>query len=194
MGESDVLWDLGCGDGRILVEAARQVGCRCVGVDIDKACVADARRLAAEANVAHLCTFLTGDALKIAEQGLTNACASPASAFMFDEDSVCPESLPRPTAIVLYVTGTMLCALSGWLRAEWEHLTPAVRIATCVDALDTAVDYRDDAALFDKANPHGWEVSRADAHARYGIYVVPNRLTSVAEWEEALAPRLDELL
>ena len=31
----DVLWDLGCGDGRLLHHAAGQYGCRCVGVDID---------------------------------------------------------------------------------------------------------------------------------------------------------------
>ena len=34
--EHDTLLDLGCGDGRVLRCAApRQVGCRCVGVDVD---------------------------------------------------------------------------------------------------------------------------------------------------------------
>jgi SAM-dependent methyltransferase len=31
----DIVYDLGCGDGRILVEAAKKYGCRCVGCDID---------------------------------------------------------------------------------------------------------------------------------------------------------------
>jgi SAM-dependent methyltransferase len=37
--KTDVVYDLGCGDGRIVVTAARNYGCRAVGVDIDKECV-----------------------------------------------------------------------------------------------------------------------------------------------------------
>jgi ribosomal protein L11 methylase PrmA len=33
--KDDVVYDLGCGDGRILVAAATRYGCRCVGFDID---------------------------------------------------------------------------------------------------------------------------------------------------------------
>ena len=34
-GRSDIVYDLGCGDGRILVTAARKFGARAVGVEID---------------------------------------------------------------------------------------------------------------------------------------------------------------
>ena len=44
----DVLWDLGCGDGRVLHQAAVQHGCRCVGLEIDRACVDEAQQRAAE--------------------------------------------------------------------------------------------------------------------------------------------------
>jgi uncharacterized protein (TIGR03000 family) len=44
----DVVWDLGCGDGRILVTAASEYGCRACGFDIDpqrvKDSLANARR------------------------------------------------------------------------------------------------------------------------------------------------------
>jgi SAM-dependent methyltransferase len=33
--KNDLVYDLGCGDGRIVVTAARQFGCRCVGYDVD---------------------------------------------------------------------------------------------------------------------------------------------------------------
>jgi ribosomal protein L11 methylase PrmA len=33
--KDDLVYDLGCGDGRILVAAATRYGCRCVGYDID---------------------------------------------------------------------------------------------------------------------------------------------------------------
>ena len=53
---NDVLWDLGCGDGRIPVTAAKQYGCRARGFDIDpqrvKDSLANARRHGAERLVA----------------------------------------------------------------------------------------------------------------------------------------------
>jgi precorrin-6B methylase 2 len=36
---TDLIYDLGCGDGRIVVTAARQRGCRAIGYDIDPQCV-----------------------------------------------------------------------------------------------------------------------------------------------------------
>jgi uncharacterized protein (TIGR03000 family) len=39
----DVLWDLGCGDGRILVTAARKFGIKARGFEIDPKCLEEAR-------------------------------------------------------------------------------------------------------------------------------------------------------
>jgi ribosomal protein L11 methylase PrmA len=33
--QTDVLYDLGCGDGRIVVAAAKKVGCQAIGFDVD---------------------------------------------------------------------------------------------------------------------------------------------------------------
>ncbi len=33
--KTDLVYDLGCGDGRIVVTAAKNFGCRCIGYDID---------------------------------------------------------------------------------------------------------------------------------------------------------------
>jgi SAM-dependent methyltransferase len=41
--KEDVVYDLGCGDGRIVVAAAKTYGCRAVGFDIDPLRVKDAR-------------------------------------------------------------------------------------------------------------------------------------------------------
>ena len=60
---SDVVYDLGCGDGRIVIAAAREFGARGVGVDINPALVEEARRNAALARVEHLVTFRVEDAL-----------------------------------------------------------------------------------------------------------------------------------
>ena len=43
VGPRDVVYDLGCGDGRIVIAAARKFGARGVGIDIDPALVARAQ-------------------------------------------------------------------------------------------------------------------------------------------------------
>jgi SAM-dependent methyltransferase len=50
----DVVYDLGCGDGRIVVAAARRYGCRAVGVDIDPRRVEEARAKVAAARLEKL--------------------------------------------------------------------------------------------------------------------------------------------
>jgi SAM-dependent methyltransferase len=58
---SDVVYDLGSGDGRIVITAAKKYGARGVGVDIDPALVTQARRNAAAAGVADRVRFVTQD-------------------------------------------------------------------------------------------------------------------------------------
>jgi SAM-dependent methyltransferase len=65
VGPEDVLFDLGSGDGRIVITAARRLGARGVGVDIDPALVELARQNAAAAGVSHLVTFRVQDALTV---------------------------------------------------------------------------------------------------------------------------------
>jgi len=62
--KSDVLYDLGCGDGRILVTAARKYGCKAVGYDLDPLRLQEARRNAARHGVSHLVTIERKDVLK----------------------------------------------------------------------------------------------------------------------------------
>jgi len=61
VGRDDVVYDLGCGDGRIVIAAARQFGARGVGVDIDPQRVREARENAQRAGVADRVRFLRQD-------------------------------------------------------------------------------------------------------------------------------------
>jgi SAM-dependent methyltransferase len=63
VGKGDVVYDLGCGDGRIPITAARVYGARGVGVDIDPQRIAEANANAKQAGVAHLVTFRLENAL-----------------------------------------------------------------------------------------------------------------------------------
>lgn len=60
----DVLYDIGCGDGRIVITAARRYGARGVGLDIDKAMIEDSERNAAAAGVSDRVRFIAMDATK----------------------------------------------------------------------------------------------------------------------------------
>ena len=50
----DLVYDLGCGDGRVLVTAAKDYGSRCRGYDIDPLRVRDSLENARESGVEHL--------------------------------------------------------------------------------------------------------------------------------------------
>ena len=57
------MYDLGSGDGRIVILAARRYGARGVGVEIDPQLVWFARQEAKRRQVEHLVTFFHADAL-----------------------------------------------------------------------------------------------------------------------------------
>ena len=59
--KQDVLYDLGSGDGRIPITAARVYGARAVGIELDPALVNEATTAARQAGVADRVTFLTQD-------------------------------------------------------------------------------------------------------------------------------------
>lgn len=72
VGASDVVYDLGSGDGRIVIAAVRDFGARRgVGVDIDPHRVRDGLRNAAAADVTDRTAFFEGDVLKYDFSGAT---------------------------------------------------------------------------------------------------------------------------
>ncbi|MBV9191825.1 MAG: class I SAM-dependent methyltransferase [Betaproteobacteria bacterium] len=69
--DKDVVMDIGCGDGRIVIEAAKRYGARGVCVDIDSRRIADARDNAAAAGVVDRIEFRQQDAMKTDLKGVT---------------------------------------------------------------------------------------------------------------------------
>lgn len=61
----DTVYDLGCGDGRIVVTAARKYGCRAFGCDLDPLRVSEARTNAENSGVAHLVTVEQRDLFSV---------------------------------------------------------------------------------------------------------------------------------
>src|ERR671919_1136131 len=65
VGPDDVVYDLGCGDGRIVIAAAQKFGARGVGVDIDPRLIVQAEANARTAGVQNRVKFIIGDAMKV---------------------------------------------------------------------------------------------------------------------------------
>jgi SAM-dependent methyltransferase len=65
VGKNDVLYDLGCGDGRIVVTAVRKCGCRGFGFDINPRRVEESQRNARRRNVERLATIEERDIFEL---------------------------------------------------------------------------------------------------------------------------------
>ena len=63
--KDDVVYDLGCGDGRIVITAAARFGARGVGIDYDPERIAEANANAERAGVQDLVTCIEQDAMQV---------------------------------------------------------------------------------------------------------------------------------
>ena len=64
VGPEDVVYDIGCGDGRMVITAAKRFGARGVGIDIDSALIEECRAGAKREGVEGLVRFIRMDATK----------------------------------------------------------------------------------------------------------------------------------
>ena len=69
--QGDLVYDLGCGDGRIVIAAVKTAGVRGVCVEIDPARLAMARSEAEQAGLADRIRFVEGDLFKVSLTGAT---------------------------------------------------------------------------------------------------------------------------
>jgi len=97
----DIVYDLGSGDGRLVIQAARRYGARGVGVEREARLVERARAAALSARVADRVSFTQGD--------------------LFDTD------LRGATVVTFYLLPPLLDRLVPKLRAE---LAPGARIVS----------------------------------------------------------------
>jgi len=100
---SDVVYDLGCGDGRIVIAAAQKFGARGVGIDIDPERIKEANARARAAGVADRVRFQVGD--------------------IFSDDV----KIGDATVVTLY----LLPSLNERLRPKlWRELKPGTRVVS----------------------------------------------------------------
>lgn len=97
----DVVYDLGSGDGRIVIIAAQKYGARGVGVEMDARLVEMARQVAREGDVASRATFL--------------------------EDNLFTADISKATVVTLWLSSTVNLRLEAKLKRE---LRPGTRIVS----------------------------------------------------------------
>jgi SAM-dependent methyltransferase len=108
--KNDVVYDLGSGDGRIVITAARLFGARGVGIELDPKLVAEATRNAERASVADRVRFIEGDIFDADISG-----ATVVTLYLF---STVNEKL-RPKLLRDLAPGTRI--VSHWFRmGDWE--------------------------------------------------------------------------
>lgn len=97
----DVVYDLGSGDGRIVIKAAQEYGARGVGIELDAELVEESRKKAEEAGVSDRVTFIQAD--------------------LFRAD------LSEATVVTMYLLPSMNARLQGKFL---EELRPGTRIVS----------------------------------------------------------------
>ena len=117
VGPDDVVYDLGSGDGRIPIAAARDFGARAVGIEIDPALVTRAREQAAQAGLTGRVEFRQGDMYAADLTG-----ATVVTLFLNPRPNLklrpkLQSSLPPGARVVSY----------GWGMGDWQP--DAVRMA-----------------------------------------------------------------
>jgi SAM-dependent methyltransferase len=98
---ADIVYDLGSGDGRIVILAAQKYGARGVGIEIDRRLVDLSRQVAREGDVADRTSFIAGD--------------------LFTAD------ISKATVVTLWLSTTVNQRLESKLRRE---LHPGTRIVS----------------------------------------------------------------
>ena len=96
----DLVYDLGAGDGKIAIEAARRYGARAVGIEFDPQMADHARQNAKNARVADKVTIITGD--------------------------IFAENFSQATVVTLY----LLPSLNGKLYPTLVNMKPGTRIVS----------------------------------------------------------------
>jgi SAM-dependent methyltransferase len=101
VGPSDVVYDLGSGDGRIVIAAAKAFGARGVGIECNPALIAEARAAADRVGV--------GDRVRFVEQDFFTA------------------NIRKASVVTLYLLPAVNLRIRGKLRSE---LRPGTRVVS----------------------------------------------------------------
>ena len=135
--DTDVVYDLGCGDGRVVIAAAKNYGARGVGIDIEPHWVEQSRANAQAAGVSALAQFEHQDALSV--------------------------DLASATVITLYLVDWSMQLLAPLLL---DHAPPGARVVSHNYAFAGWKPAHKEAFTDAQGNPHTLYLWRVGSDAR----------------------------
>ena len=165
VGPGDYVIDLGSGDGRMVITAARKYGARGFGVDLDRRLVALANRLAARAGVADRAAFYERD---LYETDLT--AASVVTIYLLPEVNL----MVRPKLLATLKPGTRIVS-HDYNMGEWPPDQQMV-----LDAPDKLVGRDKTSKVFfwvvpaNAAGKWRWQLMVAGKPAEFQLVVAQN--------------------
>jgi len=115
--KSDVVYDIGSGDGRIVIQAAKKYGAKGVGIEMDPRLVDLARRNAKQEGVDQLVEFRQGDALLADVSGATVITLYMLPSFNERLKPVLERQLKPGTRVVVHDY-----PIEGWKPVKWEEM------------------------------------------------------------------------
>jgi len=99
--KEDIVFDLGCGDGRVVATAAKKYGAKGVGVDIDPERIKDSDKTVEKLGVKNLVEIRQGDALKVKDlERATVVMLYMLDEFMRKLEPIAKKRLPKGARIV----------------------------------------------------------------------------------------------
>jgi len=109
--KNDVVYDLGCGDGRIVIAAAKKYGAKAVGVDSDPDRIAQANKNAQKEGVSNLVQFVQQDTIDFSQATVVTMTV-PQSALWFTHNGLIGELLkkqlkPGSRVVTNFLVGSM---------------------------------------------------------------------------------------
>jgi SAM-dependent methyltransferase len=115
--KEDVVFDVGSGDGRVVIQAAKKYGARGVGLELDSRLVELARAEAKRQGVDHLVEFRQGDALKADISPATVVTLYMLPSFNRQLRPILEKQLKSGARVVVHDY-----PVEGWNPVKWEEM------------------------------------------------------------------------
>ena len=117
MKQGDVVFDIGSGDGRMVIQAAKKYGAKGVGIELDSRLVELARAEAKRQGVDHLVEFRQGDALKADVSAATVVTMYMLPGFNKFFRPILEKQLKSRARVVVHDY-----PIEGWNPVKWEEM------------------------------------------------------------------------
>jgi len=121
----DVVYDLGCGDGRVAILAAKKFGARAVGVDVDATRIAEAAANAERAGVSTLVRFVRQPTIDVSEATVLTMSIPQSAAWLTQNGLLHPTLTGQLKAGSRIVTNFVAGSMKEWKPNRVDHFADA---------------------------------------------------------------------